>query len=172
MPVLMDFLTTNSERHAQQRTIKDKHKRLVLDGLAKGTLLAFGYEEPRKMKDFPVEVPAHFWNATVLWQEGEIRYEGIRLIGVRVIGRSQINPVTITPPPRPGRPTRKDQVETAFNSLLADGSYDLNVSAIHQFPLVRARVKALFPGEDQSNKGLRDKALYGILSPLVAAAKA
>lgn len=173
MSVLTELLKSNSERLSKRRIITDKHERLVLAGLASGSLLAFGYEAPQKMKDLPVTVPLHFLQGTVLWDKSEIRFEGIKLIAVRLIGKSQVAPETtpLSPPPRAGRPSRKDQAEKAFASLLADGTYNLNISLNHQFPMVRDRVKAMFPDEDQSDKGLGDKALYGFLSPLVAAAK-
>jgi hypothetical protein len=66
----------------------------------------------------------------------------------------------------PGRPSRESQIEEAFNTLHASGAIDCSKPMNHCFPLVREWITTHFPNDPKGTKGLNDKTLAKIISPL------
>lgn len=137
----------------------------VLDQLFSGALLGYGYAVPRHPTDTPALIPKDVWRGRIKWEDSSVKGNGLEFLVVRALPRKspKLEKIEVR---KPGRPTRKPQIIEAFRALEAEGKIKRENSLTSHYPLVRNKVAALFPDEQDTKRGLGDKALYQHLAPL------
>ena len=142
----------------------DLEKRLkaeVVMRLRNGGLIGLAFEVPRTLNSEPVTIPRALWLGQIDWRQSTLKHDGLSFVAVRIGEPEQVD---LPEPTSPGRPSRRPEIVTAFQQLVAEGAIDHAQSLTSHFPAVRSRVKEI--SGDDSDKGLGDKALYATLSPL------
>lgn len=186
----MDVLRSISEAMAQARSLDEGRQRLWEQGQAliaramkSGDIRAFGFENPRSIKDLPVELD-YTDLATAesfRWSKGVYKSHGVHVIEVRFMAQvrmqelltqsAQTSPVVHELPaetdrPSKGRPTIRPQVEAAFQALSQAGKIDLNAPRKHNFPLIKQWIVKNCSELPVSNGVPSDEAIRRILKPL------
>lgn len=139
-----------------------------------GTVRAFGFAVPRQPHDVPVELPADLWNGIILWERSRVEAHGLRIEGVRLIPTARIEALQTQQAPReparrPGRRSRESQIIEAFKALAAAGRIDTVRPLARVFPMIRTWVCETYPDDPDGEKGLNDKTLRKVLTPLFGA---
>jgi hypothetical protein len=163
---VIDGLGAASARLSAFREVQDGQKRLVLEAIRQGTLLAYGYEHPRRIADRPVAVPLTLWRHRVHWDKGEIEGEGIKVIGVRVVTLKTVQALNHdTPQPKDrGRPTREAQILAAHDLLLETGIIKQNDTFKAKAATIRAHVLSQEGKPSSRTDGLSDETIRRVLT--------
>jgi len=147
----------------------------LLVRIESGQFIAIGYARPRNHGDLPVEIPIDLWEGEIDWEGSAVSGHGLEYSAVRIIPKNwlaklpeRITPLQIAPPSailpeinrrKPGRPSSKKLIETAYEQLKKSGGIDFQESQIIVIRQIRETVKAIFPDNVDDDRGLGDEAI-------------
>jgi hypothetical protein len=94
---------------------------------------------------------------------GELSFRLIKYESAPAAGAA--NAAAVERSRRPGRPSRRDEIVSAFDAVVEAGAIDLGEPLSHIFPAVRQQIT----GNAAPQPGLGDRALRKTLTPLVEA---
>lgn len=148
-----DFQKTMLEQIAKDKVITDERdiligraKNEILKNIRAGTLISYGFEHPRRLDSEAVELPSDLWRGDLDWKSGTIKTSGLHLIEVRLIDAKSVHKIKsewatqhVSPQKSVslGRPTVRDEIELAFNTLVSADQINVSASAKSHFPLIR-----------------------------------
>ncbi len=151
---------------ALDRTLKAN----CLAWIQSGKLKAYGFTLPRRAEDIPQPAPLDLWAGEIKWEKDYAKGNGLEMAGLRLIAPAQEAELIARHFPEgiksPGRPSREHQISEAFNTLHASGAINFSKPMKHYFPMIREWVLTHFPDDPKKTKGLNDKTLAKIVSPL------
>jgi len=144
----------------------------LLQSLQNRKLIAYGFRIPRNANSEPEQIPPDlFQRRYVKWAASSISGAGLEFVSVRVLRPKWIKetnarlaqlpkPEPVAPKRRlPGRPSSKDAINAAIQSLTADGKLPNADTRKENITIVRARVHTLFPGQFPGDKGLKEETI-------------
>jgi hypothetical protein len=134
----------------------------TLTWIRTGQLRAFGYAEPRRPADSPIEVPGDLWSGIVSWEKDLVERHGLKVAAVRLIPSVWLQ--DNSEPKRPGRPSRIDEISAAYESLKSTGRIDFkNLSLKAAAMLVSEHAQMLNPNHPEAAKGLQHLAVQKVI---------
>ena len=153
----------------------DTHGEMIerlLQSLQCRKLIAYGFRIPRNTNSEPEQIPPDlFQRRYVDWAASSINGAGLEFVSVRVLRPKWIKeanaqlpqlpkPGPVAPKRRlPGRPSSKDAINAAIESLIAEGKLPNADTRKENITVVRARVHTLFPGKFRKDKGLKEETI-------------
>lgn len=58
----------------------------ILNQIKNGSLIPFGFKEPRNIQDKPIKIPADlFFSGEIHWDNSELKYKSLELTGIRLL---------------------------------------------------------------------------------------
>lgn len=116
----------------------------------KSVYRAHGFDRPRTLELEPVQIPREAWNERFVFEKNEVHCQSLRFIDVRVRMISAANDPLLKAQPFPvpvkaGRPSIKEDVETAFRVLAAQEQIDVSLPAKANIDRVRQQMRAANP---------------------------
>lgn len=91
-------------------------------------LLAYGFACPRKSNDQPVLVPPDLWSGFRGWNKGDhLEHNGLRIEAIKLIPAHWLHSKDT---PRQGRPSRTDEIKSAYEQLKEMGQIDFKNSSL------------------------------------------
>ncbi|MBE7638691.1 MAG: hypothetical protein JJ879_14150 [Sneathiella sp.] len=166
---LADGLKDAQSPFAKIRKIKESIQTEMFRALKARKVLAYGYDYPRKASDQAQEVPEELWSSFNDWSKDSLSTNGLRMDAIRLI---PINWISKAPSPdpapkaSPGRPSRKDQILTAFEALDQEGKINRGNSMHSHCDLIREWILRHYPDESEQTKGLGDQIIRKTISPV------
>lgn len=127
------FMRISNERLKLHNAARQASIRETLDRLARGELVACGFEAPRKLDSRPILLSPAMFEGYIAWDKGTLSHEGLQFVEVRLAETSAHPPALKAP----GRPTIKHAIEEAFRALQDAGEIDPNKPAGTHYPKVR-----------------------------------
>lgn len=157
------------------RNATDKLKRDLLNKVLSEKLIGLGFESPIKPSDIPQYIPLHIWPQKIIdfdWDNSSFSINGVKFINIKIIKNSELKKENnlnnkkeeIKAPKNElidkpvGRPSRKNEIEAAYNYLREIGSIDYSKTFTSHIQLIRETVRLLNP-DLNDNKGLGDEAI-------------
>lgn len=137
-------------------------KKQVLHWQRNGTLLAYGFQQPRGANDTPVRVPEDIWDGRVDWNQSKVSSGSLVIEAVRLIyykHAEQHQGLIQKDKQRPGRPTRRPQIMSAYGTLKDSGQIDFAGSLGDHYAAIRRQVLSENPTDPSGEKGLGNEAI-------------
>lgn len=126
--------------------------------LRTGKLVGYGYHVPRQPKDIPTRIPDDLFDEKFIdWNKSEIDGNGSKYFAVRIFKATWLkgvlappnNLVTSKPKPgQPGRPSMRETVLRAFESLNSNSA----ISAEHSKKSIAAKIREYILASSSNNK--------------------
>jgi hypothetical protein len=89
-----------SDGLAQKGVILDEMKRNAIGYVREGHIRAYGYQEPRRLEDFPHLLPDDMWDGQINWERGAVSGHGLSFIEVRMMPTSWESTIVGWPAPK------------------------------------------------------------------------
>jgi hypothetical protein len=152
--------------------LRNRMRAFVLHHLITGSLIAYGFEPPRRMDSMPFHIPAAYWRGRIQWEDSKLTAQGLEFEQIRLItlkARDQVlgvdaNFQSVTK--KAGRPGYRDQIIRAFETLNAIGKIDTQSSLQAHYKKVRDWIELNVPEGERPTNPLSDNTLQRHLSPL------
>jgi hypothetical protein len=150
----------------------NRMRAFVLQHLITGSLIAYGFEPPRRMDSVPFHIPAAYWRGRIQWKDSKLTVQGLEFEQIRLVtlkARDQVlgvdaNFQSVTK--KTGRPGYKDEIIRAFEALNAIGKIDTQSSLQAHYKKVSDWIELNVPEGERPTKPLSDNTLQRHLSPL------
>ena len=160
-----DALIEMTGTNPQLSDVMDAMKKNVVKWVSTGQLRAYGFSTPRSSNDTPQEIPQDLWHGWIYWDKDKLEGNGLTMVGIRLTSlKSLTQDEERTVSARQGRPSRSDQILTAYISLREEGLIDYKKGLRHHIQMIQERITSLYPENDSSLKGIGEKVLYKDLS--------
>lgn len=157
---------------SERSKVQAKMTAYALQNLKNGSLIAYGFEAPRRMDDDPKEIPARLWSGRPDWDKAMLSAEGLAFVEVRVLTKKQRRQLLDLPPegaanskPK-GRPGVGQNISDAFRALEAAGKVDTGRPARAHFDLVRNWLAEHRPDMKPPGSDLNEETIRKHFSPL------
>lgn len=180
MDLFMKAMEKPQKIHQTRIEIQETCQANILRYIQSGALQSFAFAAPRTVSASPIELESRVWRGRLKWPDSTITHESLTFVEVRLITPNNVKTllaaklekiIPTTTRPVVGRPTIKNDIEDAFQSLLAAGKFDLEASVKSQCQDIR---RWLVHFKTDGNYG-PDKPKYDAirkhLKPLVIAEK-
>ncbi|MEO3430536.1 hypothetical protein AAFN88_16880 [Pelagibius sp. CAU 1746] len=152
-------------------------KENLLQYLASGAVVGFGFEAPRRLQDSAIAIPNGAWSGFVGWSQSQLEHQGIRFLEVRVMPahweeqlkrrwHDQFAPAPAVKTRGPEGTAR--QIAEAYTALKEAGQIDFEASMQALYPRVRHWLMAHYPQAGFSDSKPHDETLRKTISPLFA----
>jgi hypothetical protein len=175
--LLMAAMTGSNTVLAPRLDLKRTAENLLADHLKSGALIGLGFQPPRRLHTLPDIIPARHWHGCPHFDNATLHSEGLHFIEIRVITPQRLQslsamvptpaPVLSAPPHKaPGRPTIRQHVEAAFETLARDGKINPDQAARSHYPLLR---QAMAQSGMQRAAQLSDEGIRPHFAPLFKA---
>lgn len=179
---LFNDLMEEPQKIMQERSeVKKTCEANILQYIQSGALQSYAFGAPRTVDAPPIKLDPRIWGGTLNWPDNTIIHESLTFVEVRLINPYSIKkllganldkviPVSTTP--AAGRPTIKNDIEEAFQSLFDAGKFDLDASVKSKCQDIRNWLIHFKPDGSYGPDKPKYDAIRRHLKPLVIAEKA
>ena len=132
-----------------RRKIVSAAQARCLEALQNESVIAFGYEAPRRVASVAYKLERHQFAKYSQWDNGELAINGIKFCEIRLVSAAAFDDAcTVTPSQitRPvGRPSVAGSILEAFGALQSEGKINLTAPKIHCYGAVRGWIAHFRP---------------------------
>lgn len=154
--------------------IRDELQKQTKQDLISGRLVGLGYEAPRRLEAKVHQVPKHFWQGQIMWDNNWLIFESLKLIDIHVLSTEQLNNhLNPTKPERisVGRPSLEQDIKAAIEALDVQGKIDASLSAKSHYPMIKDQIEANGAEQGRTEKLPSEQAIKKYFNPFFNARK-
>jgi hypothetical protein len=142
------------------RSFQDRKPHMLRSMLISGEMISFGFEDPRRLSDPPIRLPADLWKEVDRVFPGELYSEGLLFVGVRFISPDALKAITESHgPKRRGRPSRQHHILEAWADL--EAGFTSEQTRRDAYLSLREWITKRYP--EAGNKGLSNQTILKVL---------
>lgn len=162
----------------QRAAVMTQMRKALLHHIGTGSLLSFGFEAPRRVRDMPVALsPAHL-SGQLLWDKGEIKAQSLHFVEVGILSAAKAEAILrgrleeIAPPTGQtyGRPSSVKDIQDAIRAVIEAGKLDPKATMRSHYPMIRAWLREYRPTAVAASVGPSDEAIRRVFGPIFKAA--